>query len=163
MTSNLGVSELDTRSPLGFNSGDESVHRENTREQMLEVFRGHFRPEFLNRVDELVIFDSFTHEELSEILALEVKKLEQRLQHIELSIVLDDEAIELLIRLGSGPHVGARGIRRVLEEQIQDQIADLILEGTISEGGCVKVTLNDRGKILVEAHEENPVSEGATP
>jgi ATP-dependent Clp protease ATP-binding subunit ClpC len=163
MTSNLGVSELDTRSPLGFNSGDESIHRENTRDQMLEVFRGHFRPEFLNRVDELVIFDPFSHEELGEILALEVKKLEQRLQHIELSIVLDDEAVELLIRLGSGPHVGARGIRRVLEEQIQDQIADLILEGTISEGGCVKVTLNDRGKILVEAHEENPVSEGATP
>ena len=69
MTSNLGVSELDTRSPLGFNTGDESVHRENTRDHLLDVFRGHFRPEFLNRVDELVVFDPFSHEELGDILA----------------------------------------------------------------------------------------------
>ncbi len=161
MTSNLGVSELDTRSPLGFGTGDESVHRENTRDHLLEVFRTHFRPEFLNRVDELVVFDPFTHKELGEILNLEVKKLEKRLKHIELSIAVDDAATELLIELGSGPHVGARGMRRVLEEQIQDQIADLILDGHLVEGSGVRVTMDKNGKILVVVNEERPVSTGA--
>ena len=161
MTSNLGVSDLDTRSPLGFNTGDESVHRENTRDHLLDVFRTHFRPEFLNRVDELVVFDPFTNDELGEILALEVKKLEARLEHINLSIEVDQAATELLIELGSGPHVGARGIRRVLEEQIQDQIADLILDGDLVEGGGVTVTMNKNGKILVVVNEESPVSKEA--
>jgi len=161
MTSNLGVSELDTRSPLGFNSGDDSVHRESQREHLLEVFHSHFRPEFLNRVDELVVFDSFTHEELGEILSLEVKKLEGRLKHLGLSITLNEDAIERLIELGSGPQVGARGIRRVLEEQIQDQIADLILDGTLDEGGSVRVSLDSRNKIYVEVYEESPVSQEA--
>jgi ATP-dependent Clp protease ATP-binding subunit ClpC len=163
MTSNLGVGELDTRSQLGFGSGSDTARRDNQREHLLEVFRSHFRPEFLNRVDEMVIFDSFDHEELAQVLGLEVRKLEGRLAHLGLSIVLDPAASEHLIQLGSGPHLGARGIRRVLEEQIQDQIADLILDGKLVEGGCVRVTLDENDKILVKVHEGTPVSSSSSP
>jgi len=163
MTSNLGVGELDTRTPLGFGSGGENAQRENQRELLLEVFRNHFRPEFLNRVDEMVVFDSFDHEELGQVLGLEVRKLEGRLAHLGLSIIIDPEAAEHLIHLGTGPHLGARGIRRVLEERIQDQIADLILDGKLVEGGCVRVTLDESDKILVKVHEGTPVSSSSSP
>lgn len=159
-TSNLGVTEEGTNAPLGFNASSEEAERENERKTVLESVRGHFRPEFLNRLDEVIVFNNFNDDELLEILDLEVKKLEVRMSQMQLTIDITDEAKAILVSEGATPGTGARGLRRVLEDHLQDQIADLILDGKLQVGGTVEVSTDNEGALQLGVSEESPVEQG---
>ena len=159
-TSNLGVSEAGTNAPLGFNSSSEVAERENDRKTVLEAVSGNFRPEFLNRLDDVIVFNNFNEDEYLEILDLEVNKLERRMKQMQLTIAITPEAKKFLVSEGATPGTGARGLRRVLEDHLQDQIADLILDGKLQLGGTVEVTAGSDGKLHLEVNEESPVKQG---
>jgi ATP-dependent Clp protease ATP-binding subunit ClpC len=155
-TSNLGVREAENRASLGFGESQEDQSASKTA--VLEAVKSFFRPEFLNRVDEVVVFNEFSEKELVQILDLEVSKLEDRVAGLDLKIHIEEAAKLHLVREGSGPGTGARGLRRVLEDHLQDRIADLILDGKFSNGGLVKVTLKSDQQLSVDIEEKDKVN-----
>lgn len=155
-TSNLGVREAESRSSLGF--GDAQEDKDASNHAVMEAVKDFFRPEFLNRVDEVVFFNEFTEQDLVKILDLEVAKLENRISGLSLVINIEEAAKIRLVREGSGPGTGARGLRRVLEDHLQDRIADLILDGKLIGGGLVKVTINEEDQISVLVEQKNVVN-----
>jgi len=155
-TSNLGVREAENKSSLGFVESD-SESNEASRNAVLDAVQSYFRPEFLNRVDEVVVFDELDTTDLTEILDLEVAKLENRISQLQLSIQIDDNAKRYLVNESAGPSTGARGLRRVLEDKLQDKIADLIIDGNLTRGGVVNVSLPEEGNLIVNVTATNEV------
>jgi ATP-dependent Clp protease ATP-binding subunit ClpB len=135
MTSNLGAHALaDDKS-----EGDVS---ERTREEVLDAIRGHFRPEFLNRIDEIVFFKRLGRAEIDRIVGVQLKRLEKLLADRRITIALDDAAMHWLAERGYDPVYGARPLKRAIQKELQDPLARMLLEGRIQDGGDVKVTVD---------------------
>ncbi len=131
MTSNVGVQHLNERSSVGFRAEKGEHMGDVRRHGVMEELNEHFRPEFLNRLDAVVFFDYLSRDDMRKILALELHKIQLRLAKQRIELVLSKEAVEHLVELGGTERFGARGIRRVLEEHIENQIAEQILDGHI--------------------------------
>jgi ATP-dependent Clp protease ATP-binding subunit ClpC len=115
------------------------------REKILEESKRVFRPEFLNRLDDLIVFRSFTKPDLIQILSLEVEKVLERLRKKNLRLELDDKAKDLLVEKGYDPQYGARPMRRAVERFFEDPLAEEILKGALREGELIQVTAeNDK-------------------
>src|SRR5712671_1203993 len=136
MTSNIGS---DLILELG-GTGD------TMRSRLLGALRGHFRPELLNRIDEILIFEPLSQESLREIVRLELKKVEQRLKSRDLALVADNDVLDLLAREGYDPVYGARPLRRLIEHRIQNPLAQRILKGEFRAGDAVHVRMNRDGE-----------------
>ncbi len=156
-TSNLGVKESLNSSPLGFGDSDESEKKGAYNKAIMESVKNYFRPEFLNRVDEVVMFEELNETDMIKILDLEVSKLEKRVKGLDLSIQIDNDAKLLLVREGATPNSGARGLRRVLEDHLQDKIADLILDGKLPNGGNVKVSVDAENNLNIVVEQLDTV------
>ena len=128
-----------------------------SRLAVLDAVKTYFRPEFLNRVDEVVVFDELKEDDLTEILDLEVAKLEARIAGLDLKIEIDSAAKALMVNESAGPATGARGLRRTLEDKLQDRIADLIIDGNLKQGGTVQVSLDDEGQIVINVEAASEV------
>jgi ATP-dependent Clp protease ATP-binding subunit ClpB len=141
MTSNIGTTYIQRAVPLGF--GPAAVGEEMSYEQMktkvTEELRRAFRPEFLNRVDEIVIFHSLSKETIAKIVDIQVKDLRKRLAERKVDIVLTGEAKRLLASEGYDPVFGARPLKRVIQRRIQDQLALKLLQGEFKEGDLIEV------------------------
>jgi len=124
---------------------------------VLEESKKTFRPEFLNRLDDLIVFRSFTKPDLIQILSLEVEKVLARLRKKNLKLELDDKAKELLVDKGYDPQYGARPMRRAVEKYFEDPLAEEILKGVLVEGELIHVTA-DKDKLLFN---QKPATEGA--
>ncbi|MBF2099390.1 MAG: ATP-dependent chaperone ClpB [Gloeomargaritaceae cyanobacterium C42_A2020_066] len=136
MTSNLGSQAiLDV-------AGDEARY-EDMRQRVLEVMRDHFRPEFLNRVDEVIIFHALGRPQLREIVRLQVARLAQRLAENKLALTLSDTALDFLAEVGYDPVYGARPLKRAIQRHLETSIARGILRGEFLEGDTVRVDVVD--------------------
>jgi ATP-dependent Clp protease ATP-binding subunit ClpB len=122
---------------------------EEMRRRVMEAVRAHFKPEFLNRVDELIIFHGLGIEEIKAIVEIQVKKLEQRLLERRLQLKMTEKAKEWLAKEGFDPAYGARPLKRVIQKEIQDKLALKILEGKFKEGDTIAVDVDDRKGELV--------------
>jgi ATP-dependent Clp protease ATP-binding subunit ClpB len=142
MTSNLGSREIQAA------SGDV----DQIREAVLQELRDHFKPEFLNRIDDIVIFHQLTREEIARIIDVQLEKLRQMLQDKEVTILLDDSARELLVREGYDPVYGARPLKRAIQTLIQNPLAVKLLQGDIKSGDTVRLTAEgDEMKFATES------------
>lgn len=133
MTSNAGAQRLATTAPLGFAAGVES-ELAGRKEQVLAEIKHVFRPEFINRVDEILVFDPLQRGELEQIADLLLQGLNKRMEHMGLSIELLASARELLLSEGSDAKYGARPLRRALRKLIEDPVSDLFLAGRFAKG-----------------------------
>ncbi len=136
MTSNIGSQFiLDV-------AGDDSRYDE-MRDRVMEALRANFRPEFLNRIDEIIIFHSLTKAELREIVKIQIRRLEERLSEKRMGIEISDQALDFLAEVGYDPVYGARPLKRVIQRELETQIAKRILRGELQEGQVVKVTVEN--------------------
>ena len=140
MTSNVGSDTLKKSSTMGFAPITDESSYEKARERVLEEAKKTFRPEFLNRLDDLIVFRSFTKPDLIQILSLEVEKVLERLRKKNLRLELDEKAKDFLVEKGYDPQYGARPMRRAVERFFEDPLAEEILKGVLSEGGLIQVT-----------------------
>jgi ATP-dependent Clp protease ATP-binding subunit ClpC len=140
MTSNVGSDTLKKQSTLGFAPITDESSYEKARERVLEEAKKMFRPEFLNRLDDLIVFRSFTKPDLIQILGLEVEKVLGRLRKKNLSLELDEKSKDFLVEKGYDPQYGARPMRRAVERFFEDPLAEEILKGALHEGDPIKVT-----------------------
>ena len=151
MTSNVGASMITTTSKLGFStSEDESKDKyEKLKETVTEEMKKAFRPEFLNRIDETIVFAHLSKEEIRQIVDLMLKDLFKRLNERELSVEVTDEVKDHLAEAGYSEAYGARPLRRLIQRKIEDMLAEEILSGKYQPGDTIKLILVD-GKITCE-------------
>jgi len=142
LTSNLGSMFL----------ADPTLDDEQKRESVLGAVRQSFKPEFLNRLDEVVLFDSLTPDELSHIVDLQVAELGRRLAVRRITLDVTKEAHAWLARTGYDPAYGARPLRRLVQTAIGDPLARLLLGGEVKDGSSVSVDVSDAGDALTLTH-----------
>ncbi len=139
LTSNLGTEFLST--------GEEGDQKQ-ARAQAMAAVRGHFRPEFLNRLDEIILFHRLTRSNMDKIVDIQIGRLSRLLDDRKIEISLDKKATEWLAHAGYDPVYGARPLKRVIQRRLQDPLAQMILEGRIADGACVKVSASKTGLTL---------------
>jgi ATP-dependent Clp protease ATP-binding subunit ClpB len=139
-TSNIGSADI-----LDLNGSTELAAQEEMRSRVTDAMKAHFKPEFLNRIDEHVVFNSLDKKALREIVKLEAKRLEKRLADKEIKLELKDSALDFLADVGFDPVYGARPLKRTLQRELETVIARGILSGNYGDGDTIIVeVLNDR-------------------
>ncbi|WP_254588245.1 ATP-dependent Clp protease ATP-binding subunit [Streptomyces sp. AC04842] len=170
MTSNLGSEAITRRgATLGFATGGAEADEEARREQILRPLREHFRPEFLNRIDEIVVFRQLTAEELRQITDLLLESTRRRLKGQNITADFTDAAVDWLAERGYEPEYGARPLRRTIQREVDNQLSRLLLDGRVKEGGRVTVDVED-GRLVFRTQEaretqapESPAPGGPAP
>ena len=153
MTSNLGAKALHKNSPeLGFlapKKSESSINQSNSidfkeaKKSVMDAVKRHFRPEFLNRIDEMIVFQPLTEEDLQQIVSILMSDVTKRLKERELQLEITAEAMQLLVKEGSDFTMGARPLKRAIQRLIEDPVSDLILKGDATEGKTIKVDVKD--------------------
>ena len=146
MTSNVGAEQLARGGTLGF-GGDALAESQKSDEKLLGIAKKFFKPEFINRVDDIIVFRRLEKEDLIKIVDIEFGKLRERLLGRKLDLEVSDEVKNFLIAKGYEPEFGARPLRRAVERYIEDPLAEELLRGTFEKAGKVRVEL-DRQKVL---------------
>jgi ATP-dependent Clp protease ATP-binding subunit ClpC len=148
MTTNIGAGEIMGRPAFGL-GGARQQNADATYTEMKTKLKDemekNFRPEFLNRLDDIIVFRSLTNEDLKRIIDIELAKLSKRLTEKGLKLVLTEEAKEFLIEKGSNKEYGARPLRRALEQHLEDPMAEDLLRGKFSGKDTVTVVVRDEG------------------
>jgi len=141
MTSNVGAGRITNQSSFGFAPKDEMRSYETMKTTLKSELEGYFRPEFLNRIDEVVVFQKLNHEDLVHIVDLEVGKLAKRLREKSLELELTQETKDFLIEKGTDEKFGARPLRRAIEQYLEDPLAESMLKGHYSGKDRVVVSV----------------------
>ncbi len=149
MTSNIGAQYIDKMEKMGFGErGKEGGDYANVKEKVMEAMKDFFRPEFLNRVDDVVIFDILPMSAIRDIVKIQIDLVRERLVIKEISLELSDEAYEYLAKEGYNPQYGARPLKRVIQNKILNTIASLIISKGIMKGGIVSVSVKDNDLVF---------------
>jgi ATP-dependent Clp protease ATP-binding subunit ClpC len=140
MTSNVGASEIAKNTGIGFTIGDETgITYEDMKNRIMGELKKVFRPEFLNRIDEVIVFHKLTREEITSIVELLLKRIRESLAERELTMNLTQEAADFLVEKGWDPAMGARPLRRAIQRYIEDPLADEVLSQNMPPGSTVEV------------------------
>jgi ATP-dependent Clp protease ATP-binding subunit ClpB len=148
MTSNLGSALIQEKlSAEAFTNGDLESLYGNLKVALFDMLRQSIRPEFLNRIDEIVLFRLLNKDDLRSIVDLQLHRVQAMLEPRQITLVFTDEAKDWLVRLGYDPTLGARPLKRVIQKQIVNKLSELLLAGEIQDGGTVRIRLDRRGLI----------------
>ena len=160
MTSNIGAELIQNNASIGFElAQDEEKNRkrdyEDMRRKLLKSLKNTFRPEFINRVDSVVVFHALSRDNIRDIVNLELNKVRERLVEKSLQLEITQEGVDLLVTLGYNPEMGARPLRRVIQEKIENQLSDAVLSGKFVAGDIVLIdaAMSDdpeEGEIILE-------------
>jgi ATP-dependent Clp protease ATP-binding subunit ClpB len=144
MTSNLGSEYL-----VNLREGEDT---KTVEREVMAVVRGHFRPEFLNRVDEIILFHRLRREDMSEIVDIQLRRLNRLLEDRKIGLSLDAKARQWLAEKGYDPTYGARPLKRVIQKWVQDPLAEMLLAGEISDGSTIKLSVS-QGRLTINGKE----------
>ena len=152
MTSNLGTAEL-RKASVGFAKTDEAVTHEKMKVKVNEALKQHFRPEFLNRIDDIIVFHELTKDEVTEIIDLMIRRVREQLETQGLSIELTRAAKYLVVEKGYDATMGARPLRRALQRMVEDPLSEKILWKEFRAGDTIIVDV-ENGEITFKAMEQ---------
>ena len=163
MTSNVGAELIKKQTALGFGAMEnESADYEGMKVKILDQSKKVFKPEFLNRLDDLIVFHMLEKKDLVKIVDLEISKVIDRLKSREISVKIDNKAKDFLIEDGYDPEYGARPMRRSVEKHLEDPLAEHLLRGDVKDGDFVGVTFDKKeNKLKFKAQKSEPVAEKA--
>jgi len=148
MTSNIGAEEIKRQTSLGFQlkreeKVEEKVSYEEMRKKLTETLKRAFRPEFINRVDSVIVFRSLNKDDIRRIVTLELDKVTERLAEHAVKLTASTPALDLLAEQGYDPEMGARPLRRVIQQKVEDPLSDALLAGNFHEGDTILVDVTD--------------------
>jgi ATP-dependent Clp protease ATP-binding subunit ClpC len=163
MTTNLGTKDI-TGGPVGFTvEGNEEASYQSMKAKVVEELKKNFKPEFLNRVDETIVFPQLNHAELMQIVGLFVKRLGERMMDRDMTVSVSENAKEQLITLGWDPTMGARPLRRAVQQNVEDPLSERILQGELNPGQHVEVDFDgNEFTFTTTKPASEPVVAGAT-
>jgi len=153
MTSNVGARDIKNQGALGFKPSETSAYQ-SMKDKVMDELKKSFRPEFLNRVDEIIVFHALNKEHINSIVDLMVKEVSKRLLEQDLHLEATSEAKEVLTQEGFDPDFGARPLRRAIQRLIENPLADEILSGTFKEGDNVLVDAKDNKIVFTKVTAE---------
>jgi ATP-dependent Clp protease ATP-binding subunit ClpC len=161
MTSNVGAEMIKRQTSLGFDlQRDEDLEErlayEEMRKKLMDSLKRVFRPEFINRVDSVIVFRALNKEDIKQIVELELNKVATRLEEHEIVLTASPEALGLLADLGYDPEMGARPLKRVIQQKVEDTLSDALLAGEFSDGETIVVDVKDED-IILRRKEDEPV------
>ena len=148
MTSNVGASEFRKQATLGFRPDDSDQTYEDLKSKVLDELKRVFKPEFLNRIDETIVFHPLGEEHLSKIVALMLQELRSRLDNFGISLEVTEEAKAFLAKEGYDPTYGARPLRRVIQRKLEDEISEKMLQGEFTQDDTIFVDAED-GRLVI--------------
>jgi len=154
LTSNIGVKEANSFGKnMGFETAASILSEDNRSRDIIEkALKKKFRPEFLNRIDEAIVFNGLKKEDIGKIIYLEIANLEKRISEMNYKLNINEEAIEFLAEQGYDEIYGARPLTRAIQHYVEDPVADEILNGTIGEGEIINITLNkEKTELVIKA------------
>ncbi|HEX5618981.1 MAG TPA: AAA family ATPase, partial [Solirubrobacteraceae bacterium] len=148
MTSNIGAGEIARNTPLGFTVGDEDhgMTYDDMKNRVTGELKKVFRPEFLNRIDEVIVFHKLTKEEIKSIVDLLLRRIRSQLAERQLQLDLSEPAEDFLVDKGWDPAMGARPLRRAIQRYIEDPLADFVLRAELVDGATVLVDKAPEGE-----------------
>jgi ATP-dependent Clp protease ATP-binding subunit ClpC len=163
MTSNVGADLIKRQTSIGFDvKRDEELEEhlvyQEMRKKLLDALKRVFRPEFINRVDGVIVFRALSKESIKEIVQLELDKVSLRLEEHAIVITITPSALELLADMGYDPEMGARPLRRVIQQNIEDAFSDALLAGEFEDGDTIVVDAVD-DEITLYRSEEKPIEQ----
>ncbi|MBI4557590.1 MAG: ATP-dependent Clp protease ATP-binding subunit [Candidatus Hydrogenedentes bacterium] len=161
MTSNMGSRKIGRSVTVGFQKDSESDQYKDMKARVTDEAKKVFNPEFLNRVDEVVVFHRLNHEHLLQIVDIEVAEVIQRVQNKGVALMLTDEAKEFIVRVGSDEQYGARPLRRAVQQYVEDPLSELLLKGNFELGAQIEVRPSESEQKL-EFEAIVPIAEGVT-
>ncbi|MGG4459497.1 ATP-dependent Clp protease ATP-binding subunit [Brevibacillus porteri] len=153
MTSNVGASMIKKNTTLGFTTNDSERKYQDMKDKVMDELKKSFRPEFLNRIDEVIVFHSLEQEHIEQIVSLMTEDLRKRLKEQDIDFQLSEEAKKVLAKEGFDPAYGARPLRRAIQRHIEDNLSEELLKGTISKGDTVNIEAEE-GKLVVKRLEK---------
>ncbi|MGZ4169411.1 MAG: AAA family ATPase, partial [Solirubrobacteraceae bacterium] len=171
MTSNIGASEIARNTPLGFAVSDDEtgITYDDMKNRIMGELKKVFRPEFLNRIDDVIVFHKLTKDEIKEIVDLLLLRIRESMAERELQLELSEPAKDLLVDKGWDPAMGARPLRRAIQRYIEDPLADFVLRSQVPSGSTVLVEPGQDGteeddvklSVIEPAPTPTPVGVGA--
>ncbi|MFZ2095974.1 MAG: ATP-dependent Clp protease ATP-binding subunit [Anaerolineales bacterium] len=165
MTSNIGADMIKRQTSLGFSlkqdeDTEEKLAYEEMRKKLMESLKRVFRPEFINRLDSVIVFRALGMDDIKEIVKLELDKVADRLKEHDISLVATPTALEKLAELGYDREMGARPLKRVIQQKVEDVLSDALLSGTFIDGDAVIVDYREEEIVLRREEVQIPASEG---
>ena len=152
MTSNIGSQFVEKMESIGFSNNPAKVDYSNVKGKVLDALKDHFRPEFLNRIDEIVLFDVLSKESIREIVTIRTKIVIDRLLTKGITLDITQDALDLMANQGYDPHYGARPLNRLIQSKILNPVASHIISNNISRGDSVKVVVKDNELAIETIH-----------
>lgn len=149
MTSNIGANYIDKMEKMGFGErGKDGNSYDDVKDKVMDALKDFFRPEFLNRVDDIVVFDILSMEAIREIVKIQMNFVQERLSVKEISLELTKEALEYLAKKGYNPQYGARPLKRLIQDKILNKVASLIISKGIMKGGTIMVSVKENDLVF---------------
>ncbi len=142
MTSNIGAQYIDKMQTIGFNNGANETYSD-VKEKVLSTLKEHFRPEFLNRLDDIIIFDILSRTAIKEIVNIQIEIIKERLKEKEIDLEVTEAVSELLAKEGYNPQYGARPLKRLMQDKILNPVASMMISNKVLSGGTVLVDVRD--------------------
>ena len=155
MTSNIGARLITDKKSLGFAAGESTKEEnnkeyENTKKDVLAELKKQFRPEFINRIDEIIVFHKLQKEEIKQIINIMLKQVEKRLEEQDIKIEISEKVKDKILENGIDTNYGARPLKRAIQNMLEDKIAEEILNGKIKKGKTANIILDEQNNIIVE-------------
>jgi ATP-dependent Clp protease ATP-binding subunit ClpC len=170
LTSNIGSQFVEKMESIGFSNNSKKTDYGNMKEKVLEALKDNFRPEFLNRLDEIIVFDVLSEIALREIVNLRIKIVKDRLNSKGINLEISDEALSHLAKEGYDPHYGARPLNRLIQNKILNPIASYIISNGVKKGDTVYVSVKNNELLIENKKEKNnhrpwrgPAESGKSP
>jgi ATP-dependent Clp protease ATP-binding subunit ClpC len=139
MTSNIGARQITMHAPMGFTTGSQEQSYAKMKETVLAELKKTFNPEFMNRIDEVIVFHPLSKEHMRKIVDLMLQRLQVQLDEKRITLMMSDDAKEFIIDKGYDPQFGARPLRRAIQRYVEDLLAEEMLRGGLTEGSTVRV------------------------
>ncbi len=165
LTSNIGSQFVEKMESIGFSNNSDKQDYGNMKEKILEVMKDHFRPEFINRLDEIIVFDILSEEAIKEIVNLRMKVVKDRLLAKDIDFKVSDEALSYLAKEGYNPHYGARPLNRLIQNKILNPVANFMISNDVRKGDTVFVSVKNN-ELLIETkkfHTKGQVNKIKSP
>lgn len=163
MTSNIGSQYIQKMEQIGFSTTEPGSEYMQVKERVMDALKEYFKPEFLNRLDETIIFDVLTKEEIKQIVRLQIEGVAKRLSEKDIVLEVSEDAISHIAEKSFDPHYGARPIKRFIQTNILNQVASLMLTKRFVKGGIASVCLDKKGEIMVEAKRPPKIMSPVSP
>ncbi len=165
MTSNIGAELIKRQTSMGFSlkvdeATEEKLEYEEMRKKLMDSLKRVFRPEFINRLDSVIVFRALNKEDIQEIVKLELDKVSERLREHDISLIATPIALEKLAEMGYDPEMGARPLKRVIQQKVEDALSDALLSGTFNDGDAIIVDYREDEVVLRRETEKEPAPQG---